>query len=337
METRQTGKSTRQKLNRFLDHRSHGWQQRLCLITFLVLSFATAVILIPMHIGGLIGRHGDSVLNALSMLTWAYTATVLALFLMRRLSLNTAVSAFGIMMQLTESVRIIYLSTARPEAYEQTIVLNQVISLALIIYLVMSAVRWTPLVITIVSCGTFIFTYVSTDGAINRQIVTIFVLVEAFTCVLGELIRRGIRSLQIENDDYHTTISQLLAAFHMTKPELLSYIQLGRGGMSGKDVNAFFDRLDERTEANLIRSVKIRIAHQRMRHADISTALPTLTPTEREVCRLIIGGKTLAEIAEILDKNTNNISSVRIHIRKKLGLSTGNDLREALLKATQGK
>lgn len=221
------------------------------------------------------------------------------------------------MMQLTESVRIIYLSTARPEAYEQTIVFNQVISLALIIYLVMSAVRWTPLVITIVSCGTIIFTYVSTDGAINRQIVTIFVLVEAFTCVLGELIRRGIRSLQIENDDYHTTISQLLAAFHMTKPELLSYIQLGRGGMSGKDVNAFFDRLDERTEANLIRSVKIRIAHQRMRHADISTALPTLTPTEREVCRLIIGGKTLAEIAKILDKNTNNISSVRIHIRKK--------------------
>lgn len=337
METRQTGKSTRQKLNRFLDRRSHDWQQRLCLITFLVLSFATDVILIPMHIGGLIGQHGDSVLNALSMLTWAYTATVLALFLMRRLSLNTAVSAFGIMMQLTESVRIIYLSTARPEAYEQTIVLNQVISLALIIYLVMSAVRWTPLVITIVSCGTIIFTYVSTDGAINRQIVTIFVLVEAFTCVLGELIRRGIRSLQIENDDYHTTISQLLAAFHMTKPELLSYIQLGRGGMSGKDVNAFFDRLDERTEANLIRSVKIRIAHQRMRHADISTALPTLTPTEREVCRLIIGGKTLAEIAEILDKNTNNISSVRIHIRKKLCLSTGDDLREALLKATQGK
>lgn len=291
METRQTGKSTRQKLNRFLDRRSHDWQQRLCLITFLVLSFATDVILIPMHIGGLIGQHGDSVLNALSMLTWAYTATVLALFLMRRLSLNTAVSAFGIMMQLTESVRIIYLSTARPEAYEQTIVFNQVISLTLIIYLVMSAVRWTPLVITIVSCGTIIFTYVSTDGAINRQIVTIFVLVEAFTCVLGELIRRGIRSLQIENDDYHTTISQLLAAFHMTKPELLSYIQLGRGGMSGKDVNAFFDRLDERTEANLIRSVKIRIAHQRMRHADISTALPTLTPTEREVCRLIIGGR----------------------------------------------
>ena len=52
------------------------------------------------------------------------------------------------------------------------------------------------------------------------------------------------------------------------------------------------------------------------------------------MCRLIIGGKTILEIATILDKTPNNISSVRIHIRKKLGLATSDDLREALLKKT---
>ena len=110
------------------------------------------------------------------------------------------------------------------------------------------------------------------------------------------------------------------------------YIQLGRGGMAGKDISDFFDRLDERTEANLIRAVEQRMAHRRMLHADISSVLPTLTPTEQEVCRLIIGGKTIQEIASILNKTPNNISSVRIHIRKKLGLATSDDLREALLK-----
>lgn len=74
-----------------------------------------------------------------------------------------------------------------------------------------------------------------------------------------------------------------------------------------------------------------------MQHADISATLPSLTPTEREVCRLIIGGKTILEIAAILDKTPNNISSVRIHIRKKLGLATSDDLREALLKKTEGR
>ena len=181
------------------------------------------------------------------------------------------------------------------------------------------------------SIGTVVFAYTATHGAVSRQIVTIFVLVEIFTCVLGELIRRGISGLQRENEGYLATISDVLTVFHMSRTELLAYIQLVRGGRSGKETADFFDQLDERTEANLIRAVEHRVAQRRMRHARIAETLPMLTPTEQEVCRLVIGGKTLSEIASILDKNVNNISSVRIHIRKKLGLATGEDLREALL------
>ena len=82
----------------------------------------------------------------------------------------------------------------------------------------------------------------------------VFIFVEIFTCVLGEMISRGIRGMLKENADYNSTLNNLLATFHMTKTELLAYIQLGRGGMAGKDISEFFDRLDECTEANLIRA-----------------------------------------------------------------------------------
>lgn len=141
--------------------------------------------------------------------------------------------------------------------------------------------------------------------------------------------------MQRENADYHSTLNRVLSTFHMTKTELLAYIQLGRGEQSDKDITDFFDHLDERTEANLIRAVEQRMAHRRMQHADISSVLPMMTPTESEVCRLIIGGKTILEIAAILNKTPNNISSVRIHIRKKLGLATNDDLKEALLAIMQ--
>ena len=196
----------------------------------------------------------------------------------------------------------------------------------------MAAVRHMPTILALMSIATITSAYLYTDGEINRQIVVIFVIVEIFTCILGEMIRRGIRSMQQENADYHTTINRVLATFHMTKTELLAYIQLGRGEQSDKDITDFFDRLDERTEANLIRAVEQRMAHRRMQHANISSVLPTLTPTEQEVCRLIIGGKTIYEIASILNKTPNNISSVRIHIRKKLGLAKNDDLREVLMK-----
>lgn len=288
----------------------------------------------PMHIIGMIGRC-DTILYNISAMSWAATLAILVMYLTQRMRLTVAISSFGILTQLAESARIVYVAMERPDGFEETIVFNQVISLALIIYMVMAAVRHMPTILAIMSIATITSAYLYTDGEINRQIVVIFVIVEIFTCILGEMIRRGIRSMQRENADYHSTLNRVLSTFHMTKTELLAYIQLGRGEQSDKDITDFFNRLDERTEANLIRAVEQRVAQRKMQHADISAVLPTLTPTEQEVCRLIIGGKTIIEIASILHKNANNVSSVRIHIRKKLGLATGKDLREALLEVMQ--
>lgn len=317
----------------FLDRRSHNWQQRMCLITFLMLSLSV-VLGVPMHFIGMIGRC-DTILYTISAMSWAATLTILIMYLTQRMRLTVAISSFGILTQLAESARIVYVAMERPDGFEETIVFNLVISLALIIYMVMAAVRHMPTILAIMSIATITSAYLYTDGEINRQIVVIFVIVEIFTCILGEMIRRGIRSMQRENADYHSTLNRVLSTFHMTKTELLAYIQLGRGGQSEKDINDFFDHLDERTEANLIRAVEQRVAQRKMQHADISAILPTLTPTEQEVCRLIIGGKTIIEIASILHKNANNVSTVRIHIRKKLGLAAGKDLREALLEVMQ--
>lgn len=318
----------------FLDRRSHNWQQRMCLITFLMLSLSVVILGVPMHFIGMIGRC-DTILYTISAMSWAATLVILVMYLTQRMRLTVAISSFGILTQLAESARIVYVAMERPDGFEETIVFNQVISLALIIYLVMAAVRHMPTILALMSIATITSAYLYTDGKINRQIVVIFVIVEIFTCILGEMIRRGIRSMQRENADYHSTLNRVLSTFHMTKTELLAYIQLGRGEQSDKDITDFFNRLDERTEANLIRAVEQRVAQRKMQHADISAILPTLTPTEQEVCRLIIGGKTIIEIASILHKNANNVSSVRIHIRKKLGLATGKDLREALLEVMQ--
>lgn len=321
----------KQRITTFLNIRSNNWQQRLCLITFMVLSISVVIMGVPMHLAGLLGR-GDTTLYTISAVTWGATTAILALFLIKCLRLNVAISTFGIMMQLAESARIVYAAVKQPAGFVDTIVFNQIISLALIIYLVMAAVRYTPIATAIISITTLIFAFVYNDESISQQTVAIFVIVEIFTCMLGELIRRGISSMQRENDNHNATLNQLLASFNITKTELLVYLKLGRGGMDNKSISNFFDHLDEHTEANLIRAVEQRIAQRHMQRADIATVLPTLTPTEQEVCRLIIGGKTIVEIASIMNKNTNNISTVRIHIRKKLGLTKEEDLRQVLLK-----
>ena len=321
------------RLRVFLDRRSHNWQERLRLITFLALCSLVILAGVPMHFFGLIG-WSNTTLYGISAIVWMTTLAILVLYLRQRISLKAAVTSFGIVAQLSNNARIVHMVMTQPPGFEENIVFNQVISLALILYLVMASLKYIPTITASISIATIIFAYFYTGGRMNRQIAVIFIITEIVTCVLGELIRRGIRDTQRENKDYHDTLDRLLTTFHMTKTELLAYIQLGRGDMKGEDVSDFFRHLDERTEANLIRAVKQRMAQRKMQHADISATLPSLTLTEREVCRLIIGGKTTLEIATILRKKPNNISSVRIHIRKKLGLSTSDDLREELLKKT---
>ena len=156
-------------------------------------------------------------------MSWAATLAILIMYLTQRMRLTVAISSFGILTQLAESARIVYVAMERPDGFEETIVFNLVISLALIIYMVMAAVRHMPTILALMSIATITSAYLYTDGKINRQIVVIFVIVEIFTCILGEMIRRGIRSMQRENADYHSTLNRVLSTFHMTKTELLAY------------------------------------------------------------------------------------------------------------------
>lgn len=68
---------------------------------------------------------------------------------------------------------------------------------------------------------------------------------------------------------------------------------------------------------------------------NMSAAIPTLTPAELSVARLILKGMTAREIAVATRKSASNVSTVKGHIRKKLGLDPEEDLREALLAATK--
>lgn len=321
-------------IRHFIDSRCHNHEERQCIIVYLV-GVAMVLAGMPLHFAGLLGID-NCLLHTVSAASWVASAMILAFYMKGKLRLTTAISIFTIMLQLAESIRIIYNVEEQPDGFEWSIMLNQTISLIVIIYLVMGFVRLTPIVNTAISLATLAFACWRTGGAVNFQMLTIFTFVEVATCLVGGFMQRSVHTMQRENTSYKDTEEGLLNAFHMTKAELAAYIHLCRqNSPDEKQVSAFFDMLDEHSEANLTRAVELRMAERHIQRADFAAKLPQLTPTELEVCRLVIVGKTLAEIARILGKSTNNISSVRIHVRKKMGLQPKDDLRQALMEATK--
>lgn len=57
-----------------------------------------------------------------------------------------------------------------------------------------------------------------------------------------------------------------------------------------------------------------------------------LTNSERQICQMVLEGKSLKEICIELNKSESNITSQRSHIRKKLNLDRKDDLRRELEK-----
>lgn len=57
-----------------------------------------------------------------------------------------------------------------------------------------------------------------------------------------------------------------------------------------------------------------------------------LTISERQICQMVLEGKSLKEICIELNKSESNITSQRSHIRKKLNLDRKDDLRRELEK-----
>ena len=131
-----------QRITRFLDHRSTSHEQRLCLIVYLVGTLMCAIGM-PLHFSGIIGIHSPWLL-VLSGIAWVICLVLLALYLIRRLSLKWAISLLGLLLQLLQSTRMVYQVVSQPEGYIWTLILNQVVSFTIMVYLVIAFVRYIP-------------------------------------------------------------------------------------------------------------------------------------------------------------------------------------------------
>lgn len=319
------------KIDSFLEARSASKEERHRLTVFL-LGSVSGLIGFPLHFAGVWGSPNHTLLS-ISVANWLGILIILALYLSKKVSLLHAFSWYGVVMQAFLTMKIIYISTAMPPNGTYLILFNSFISMIIIQLLVMGYMVAMPFWLTLASLATSIAAYVIRSGSIQMQFLLFFFFVEIITCVLGLLAWRALHDVEKENTNLREEENQILTTLHMSREELLAYIAMSLGdSQSDKDINDFFDHLGERAEHNIIRAVKTRETEIMMRNAELTKALPMLSPTEIDVCRLILQGKTIKEIATLLDKTANNVSAVRIHVRKKLGLTTEQDLREYLKK-----
>ena len=290
----------------------------------LVIAFATQFL-------GLSGSQ-EPLPVSMSLVHLAACLTALSLFLTRKLSVPAAFSIVTLVAQATIVCRFIYFSREQPEHFLQLVLINQMMSLMAVVFLVMSFVKYTPFVVATVSVTAYGGLAHNLDEPALWNFFAFFIVVEYLLCILGELLRRNVLSVQTENATLHYRETALMHAVRLNEREIEGYLRMSRNDHpSADDVDRLFAMLTPKSQRNLIKTVRLYLKGHLMDDNDLPRLLPMLTKTETDVCNLILQGKTMSEIGMLLGKTEKNVGVVRTHIRRKLAVPADGDLRKWLM------
>ncbi len=252
------------------------------------------------------------------------------------MSLGRAFFVSAVFTQTVECAAIIYMAAttrhAPGMAYEH-ILLNELVCVTNFIITCMGLLKNAP---TCTYCIFFIslsIAYTINPTAVGSQFIVFFVLLMTCAWIYMIMLRIAANDTSRELSDYKQTQDSILDMFSMSKVEMIALMQMCRRTDSDRPVDyANVGKLSRHTRDNLILLARYLEQEKSNRLDDLAQTFPMLTPTELDVCHLVLKGMTLKEIAVAMNKKIGNIGTVRGNIRKKLELDANDDLREALAK-----
>lgn len=213
----------------------------------------------------------------------------------------------------------------------QLIVGNLVLSAILVMLSVVAYMRFLPVLLSLFCMGTYTICTLITSSPSLKNFYILLVLVFFVICILGERLINAVRKLELENKNLKQDEAELLHILRINKQQVKAYIEFSKKEQpDSEDTERFLELIGERSQRNIINTVSSYITEKQTEIDLIAKAFPELSASEHEICRLVLQGKKLGEICEILGKTENNVTAHRGHIRKKLGLTSQENLKKAL-------
>lgn len=337
---KQAFSTLRQRFRIFFSRRTHNRIEATRLAVFL-LSTLLPIIGMPLHFFfGVIGDNSQLPLHFVSIVIWVATIAILMLYIYNKVSLEWAFFTSTVFAQFMECAAIVYMAVMARQAPDlafENIVLNESICFTIFIITCMGLMKNAP------TCTYFIFlvtlgiAYAINPAAVASQFIVVFAFVMTCVWIYMITLRMAATNTSRELNDYKQVQDSILDMFSMSKVEMVALVQMCRQSDNDRPMDyTNVGKLSRHTRDNLILLGEYLEKKKSERLDDLAMAFPMLSPTELDVCRLVLKDMTLKEIAVAMNKKLSNIGTVRGNIRKKLELDSNDDLKEALAKRLKG-
>lgn len=298
------------------------------MITFMLYSF-TLVIGLVVNLSGLSGPQ----MRLPFMLNIVFLIAILSLIVACRLGKISMRHTFCLLTSVTQLFTCIemILCALTPTEYNLMLIVgNTVLLMANLMFSLIAYLKNISLILGGVSMMTYIACTVITGDVNLKNFAILYMVMFLTIIILGNLLIKNIHHLNEENSELKHDEEEFLNALKMEKEQILAYARLAKNQLGIQETKALLDMMDEDARNNIISNVMEAVASMEMERNSLSSIFSELSPSEIEICRLVIMGKSLNEVCTILRKSESNITCQRSNIRKKLGLQSSDNLKKVL-------
>lgn len=302
-------------------------RQRLSLLLFCY--FPIIVLFIPANMANLTEPRAPF-FNYTHSACLIASITAVACFLKEKISIAGCMVAHTNIAQAVLTIEMLYCAFNNNDYNSMLIMANTVI-LALNTMGAMAAyLRRSTFALGISTIVTYITCALISDDELLESFIPVFIITFSFVCSVGLRVATTTRILEDENIQLKKGETELLHLLRLNKREVEAYLALATKEHTYDGTLMLLRQLDKKTRYNLIWNVRNYLNNRATDLSTIEEVFPEFTPSERDICRLIMQEKKLGEICTMLNKSESNINSQRANMRKKLGLKPSDNLQQKL-------
>lgn len=257
-------------------------------------------------------------------------AVVLCLYFKKKIGIKACLGTFTIIGQVIISIEMVYCAL-HPTHYYIVLIMANTVLLALNAMVAVSAyMKYNTIILGCSTLAIYITCAIISGEAILQSFIAVFTIVFCFVILVGVLVSTTTNKLEKDNQKFKHEEIELLHLLSMKREEVIAFLSLSAKKYNHDGTKVLLERLSTKAKLNLLNNID---EYMKTRKTDLDTitkVFPEFTPSEREICRLILQGKKQTDICLILNKNESNINSQRANMRRKLKLNPSDNLQSKL-------
>lgn len=293
-----------------------GLQERRQFVCFLFTVFVE-FLYIPANLMGLNGYHRSMFFDIYNWLHLAFVIGLMIVFWKTKLSTRTALYIFFIAIVFKLSTESLFQAISHNSVKGHVFGNFNIIMIMAAVALACKLNRLSVILTMMLTVDLAVCFYV---GPAKYMVEGMRVFFVGYTLIAFVLlfntkgIGRGLRQPHEVDEEERKALEMLINLNENEREKALSLM----------------DRLSEEQKEKIRQNVMNHFRDQEFEGMAYETLCPELTKSEVEICKLVLQGKSLKEMCDVLGKTETNVCSQRSHIRRKLNMMPKEDLRSTL-------